>query len=457
MLGWTVTAIFAAGFFFNPIGQWTGAIMGVWFAGTQNLRRAFLWLLAIALIPSAIRHWRLLPAHHGSGATLLILAAVIGVLPFLVHRLLSERLSGIAWTLPFPLASLAVAWMAGATIAAQLSPEFRALSVATALTPGAALRVFFVAWFAAAVVWLWDREFRLAGAMRVFAMRPTPWSEQADTIALLRSPVTRTPLRLAGEGHSMHLESAAGESFPIRDNMPVFLRPEDMTGLNRKYNQLYETIGGFYDDSQRVACALGGMDRDAYVRSYLEPLEVKPGDRVLETSVGTGLNFKYLPRDIQRFGLDLSREMLLRCQSNLRRWDMQADFFVGNAEALPFADESFDIVFHVGGINFFSDRATAIAEMIRVARPGSLLLIADETEEHVKEAYESIPYTREFFKGRTNAVSAPVDLIPAEMEDVRVKILDVAGKKRFYYLTFRKPRSAAPLHAAGPGTMAAVK
>ena len=37
------------------------------------------------------------------------------------------------------------------------------------------------------------------------------------------------------------------------------------------------------------------MDGDAYVRSYMGPLEVKAGDSVLETSVGTGLNFKYLP------------------------------------------------------------------------------------------------------------------------------------------------------------------
>ena len=117
-------------------------------------------------------------------------------------------------------------------------------------------------------------------------------------------------------------------------------------------------------------------------------LEVKPGDSVLETSVGTGLNFKYLPRGVKLSGLDLSPEMLANCQANLRRWQMDADLYLGNAESLPFADSSFDVVFHVGGINFFNDRAKAIREMIRVARPGSLLLIADETEKHVKDVYE---------------------------------------------------------------------
>ena len=118
---------------------------------------------------------------------------------------------------------------------------------------------------------------------------------------------------------------------------------------------------------------------------------------------------------------------------------MDADLFLGNAESLPFADESFDVVFHVGGINFFNDRAKAIREMIRVARPGSLLLIADETEEHVKATYERGPITDRYYKNRSEPVNPPVDLLPPEMQEVKLEILNVVGKNRFYALTFRKP------------------
>jgi hypothetical protein len=76
--------------------------------------------------------------------------------------------------------------------------------------------------------------------------------------------------------------------------------------------------------------------------------------------------------------------------------------------------------------------------MIRVAKPGSLILIADETEEHVKGAFEKIPYTREFYKGRQEAVTAPVELVPAEMEDIQAQTV---WNGRFYALTFRKPRA----------------
>jgi ubiquinone/menaquinone biosynthesis C-methylase UbiE len=128
--------------------------------------------------------------------------------------------------------------------------------------------------------------------------------------------------------------------------------------------------------------------------------------------------------------------MLANCQANLRRWEMDADLFCGNAESLPFADNSFDVVFHVGGINFFNDRAKAIQEMVRAAKPGSRILIADETEKHVKGAYERFPITGRYFKNRTEAVTAPVDLVPAEMQEIHVETL---WEGRFYALTFRKP------------------
>ena len=169
-------------------------------------------------------------------------------------------------------------------------------------------------------------------------------------------------------------------------------------------------------------------------------LEVKPGDSVLETSVGTGLNFKYLPRGVKLSGLDLSPEMLANCQNNLRRWQMEADLYLGNAESLPFADASFDVVFTCGGFNFFSDRAKAIREMIRVAKPGGHLMIEDETEEYVKSTYENIPYTSSFYSDRKDAVTVPIDLVPPEMEEIHLEMLK---EGKFYAITFRKPAAGA--------------
>ncbi len=498
---WAVASLFVLGFFIPLLGAWTGALLGVWFVGTQKPLRGFLWLIVFAFLPSAVTDWRSFPLTGPERALeyvgWMILISLLSVVPFLVHRLVSPRLPGLLSTLPLPLSaavlhSLAMAWLPAGILSFLSLAQSQKVNVPLlqiGATFGIGAVVFLIYWFAAVILWMWNHEFRAAkisvgasltatiyalaasyGLFRQIGGAVLPqtmptgatfawtclggvlflsvwaifqagkhldtWADKPESVALLQSPYTGDPVHAVHEQDHEALVSSSGERFPIRDGIAVFLKPEDLTGSNRKYNHLYETIGGFYDDTQRVWSALSGMDRDAYVMSYLGLLEIEPDDAVLETSVGTGLNFKYLPRDIKRFGLDLSAAMLANCQANLRRWQMDADLFLGNAESLPFADSSFDVVFHVGGINFFTDRAKAIREMIRVAKPGSLLLIADETEEHVKSAYEHIPITSGYFKNRKETVTAPIDLLPAEMHEIRLESL---GNGRFFVLTFRKP------------------
>jgi ubiquinone/menaquinone biosynthesis C-methylase UbiE len=512
ILSWGVLAIFIAGFF-SPVGMWTGPVLGAWFIGTQRVRRGFVWMMAFTVVPMLIGNWRAVALHGavaGLGAVGWMLAAsVVLVLPFVFYRVTRAHLAGLLRTglletLALPVAGAAMkmaalAWMpaqvAGFAFHGERQTGGRLTPLLTELNAefGTVAVTFAVLWFAAIVVWMWNREFRgvrfamgiggfalvyfgmawygairarsgisgvgnglgwvcaggvvvLGGWALVDALRHRPSSADGrETMALLRSPSSGSPLHLQKERGGEALVGGPGEHFPIREGVPDFRTPEDLRGANGKYNHLYETIGGFYDDAQRVALALGGIPRAAYMMSYLGKLEIRPGDKVLETSVGTGLNFKYLPRGIRRYGLDLAWDMLANCQENFRRWRMDGELFLGNAERLPFADESFDVVFHTGGINFFSDRARAIEEMIRVAKPGSLILIVDETEKHVKAAYENIPYTREFYKGRDKAVTAPVDLVPAEMEDVRVESI---FNGRLYALTFRKPRESGGSGAA---------
>jgi hypothetical protein len=71
-----------------------------------------------------------------------------------------------------------------------------------------------------------------------------------------------------------------------------------------------------------------------------------------------------------------------------------------------------------------------------VAKPGSLLLIEDETEDYAKSTYERIPITSSYYKNRKETISVPIDLVPVEMEDIRLEMLK-DGK--FFAITFRKP------------------
>jgi len=468
--------LFIVGHFVSLVGAWTGPILSAWFVGTQKPRRGFLWMVAISFIPRLIFGWRkfpltgIMPMLEYLGWALV--AVVLSVLPFTFHRVASPRLPGFLSTLPLPLTAVAIPSLA------------LALHISAPSTAG--LFTFLIFWFAATVVWLWNRESRATdlvfgagfivagcfGLLRhlgVFVLpssllsgtafswsclgaalllsiwalfRPLKarrWFDRSETVALLQSPFTGEHLHVAVEGGKESLVSSSGERFPVRNGIPVFLKPDDLTGDNGKYNKLYETIGGFYDDIQRVVGAFRGLDLDSYFENYMSLLDVKAGDSVLETCVGTGLNFKYLPHGTKLSGLDLSPEMLTNGQNNLRRWQMDADLYLGNAESLPFADASFDVVYSCGGFNFFSDRAKALCEMIRVVKPGGHMMIEDETEEYVKSTYENGPITSSFYSNRQDAVTVPIDLVPPEMEDVHVEMLK-DGK--FYAITFRKPLAA---------------
>jgi ubiquinone/menaquinone biosynthesis C-methylase UbiE len=497
-----ITAIFIAGFFVGPIGLFTNTLLALWFVGTQRPLRGFLWVVAFGFFPDlffsyARPPFELIPMLKF--VAIVALANVLGALPFLIHRLLSPRLDGLLAILPFPLAGallqMLYMYFLPDNLFELLAENRNSIFSWVQNAFGPAETHFYLYLLLAALLWNWYRgrqnlsatgkdlltasalflsflvvivhsvlnlttgsqsSIELPFVLVCFAgmlyllflglFKPADhiagWATRGDTLALMRSPASGKPLTLLEEHGRESLLSDGGERFPIKNGIAEFVDLNVITGSNKKYNGLYEMIGGFYDDTQRVWCLLHGFDQREYLRGYMHKLEAKRGDWVLETSVGTGLNLSMMPDGIHFVGLDLSPEMLANFQHNLQRWEQDADLILGNAEELPFADDSFDCVFHVGGINFFNDRAKAIREMIRVAKPGSLLLIADETEKHVQQVYENSPLTGRYFKKRKEPVQPPIDLVPPEMDEVN---LDTSYmNKNFYVLTFRKPLLVEP-------------
>jgi len=262
-----------------------------------------------------------------------------------------------------------------------------------------------------------------------------------ETLELLVDPGSGEPLeRRAGPGKE-DLVSRSGAVYPLSRGIPVFLSPGDVTDLNLKFQKMYDWFSFIYDLMERVyGRFLFKMNTVKARRHMIEALEMKPGCRVIEISIGTGINFRAMagdfPPDVRLYGLDISMGMLRKCLRNARRWKLDIELINGKAEALPFKDESFDVVFHVGGINFFNDKRKAIEEMIRVAKPGTRLLLSDETEKYSKEIYEKDPTIARYYSNRAEEIKVPVDLIPPEMREIRSEL--VAGD-RFWIITFRKP------------------
>lgn len=98
---------------------------------------------------------------------------------------------------------------------------------------------------------------------------------------------------------------------------------------------------------------------------------------VLEVAIGTGLNLPHYPDTIQLTAVEWSKAMLEQARQRAADLGMQADLREGDAQALDFADDSFDTVVCTFSLCSIPDHHKAVAEMVRVLRPGGLLLLAD--------------------------------------------------------------------------------
>ena len=92
------------------------------------------------------------------------------------------------------------------------------------------------------------------------------------------------------------------------------------------------------------------------------------------------LRISKMAQNLTFYAIDIQKQMMRNCRRNLNMWQVPAGVYRADAEELPFRDEKFDVVFHLGAINLFSNKKKAIDEMIRVAKPGTKIVIADETE-----------------------------------------------------------------------------
>jgi ubiquinone/menaquinone biosynthesis C-methylase UbiE len=262
-----------------------------------------------------------------------------------------------------------------------------------------------------------------------------------ESIPMLRSPRSHEPLCLVsepgpdGSPQQLLVSEPSGERYAVRDGIPLLLDQDALSGTNLRYQGAYNKAARFYDPALRLAARLVGGSEQRFRWEYLQALGVHAGQRVLEVSVGTGANLGYLPPGATYFGLDISWGMLARCQKSLRKRQVEADLFLGNADELPFCDESFDVVYHVGGINAFNDRGRALAEMVRVARSGSKLLVVDESAK-LMEALSWAPSAKRMLQEWGDRFQAPVDLLPAGMVDVQVTPV---LRGWLYCMTFCKP------------------
>ena len=112
-------------------------------------------------------------------------------------------------------------------------------------------------------------------------------------------------------------------------------------------------------------------------RAIRAALSLQPGERVLDIGSGPGFLAAEMAAEVgpggRVHGIDPSESML----ASARRRDAPVEYGTGDALALPFPDEHFDVAVCTQVYEYVEDIAAALAEARRVLRPGGRLLVLD--------------------------------------------------------------------------------
>lgn len=132
---------------------------------------------------------------------------------------------------------------------------------------------------------------------------------------------------------------------------------------------MFDDVGEKYDLTNTVISF--GQDRRWRKRTR-ERLNLKPGEKVLDVAAGTAVSTEELAKSgAWCVACDFSPGMLAAGHGR------DVPKVVGDGMHLPFADETFDAVTISFGLRNIQDYRRALAEMLRVARPGGRLVICE--------------------------------------------------------------------------------
>lgn len=101
---------------------------------------------------------------------------------------------------------------------------------------------------------------------------------------------------------------------------------------------------------------------------------------VLEVGFGTGANFSLYPKDVKITGIEPNNQMIEIAKKKIGNYNNKITLLNGNAEKLPFEDNSFDTVVATLVLCSVNDLEKSIMEMYRVLKPNGTIILF----EHVR-------------------------------------------------------------------------
>ena len=158
--------------------------------------------------------------------------------------------------------------------------------------------------------------------------------------------------------------------------------------MNRFLDQQTSTLNfGAIKQRQQATWASGdyaviGTKLQIVGEMLAEAADLRAGERVLDVAAGNGnATLAAARRDADVTSTDYVQALLDKGRERARAEGLTARFQTADAEHLPFADQSFDVVLSTFGVMFTPDHRRAAHEMLRVVRDGGRIGVANWTPE----------------------------------------------------------------------------
>lgn len=172
--------------------------------------------------------------------------------------------------------------------------------------------------------------------------------------------------------------------------------------------------------------------------SLCEAMDLRAGSRVLDVAAGNGnATLAAARRWCEVTSTDYVPALLQRGRARAEAEGLPVTYREADAEALPFADGSFDAVMSTFGVMFTPDQDRAAAEMLRVCRSGGRIGLANWTPEG---------FVGQMFKTIGRHVPPPAGIRPPSLWGTRARLKElfghaasVAAEPRHFNFRYRSP------------------
>ena len=177
-------------------------------------------------------------------------------------------------------------------------------------------------------------------------------------------------------------------------------------------------------------------------REAIRRMRCRPGENVLDVGVGTGLSLPHYPRDTHVVGIDLTPSMLAKANRRIDRMGLtNAEAHVMDAQAMTFAEDSFDRVVAMYVASVVPDPGRLVAEMKRVCKPGGDIFVVNHftNDNPLVRSFESLVSPLSSFLGFRP--DFPMDRFIAE---TGLDVVEVRPVNLFGYWTLVHARNEVP-------------